>query len=214
MIALLVALGGAGYSATGGNFILGRTNVATTPSLLGANINGRALQVSNTSTGVAAAPLNLISAVSRPPMLVNSAVKVTNLNVDKLDGLDSLHFARSKTIAFNLAAGGTTGLIALPSARNVLVMTTSNTASQEGRGSAFATVTRLSNSELSWVGMNSCCIMHTQPAAGRSGSVGADMLILDSSSGGLILEVAGPGSIRIANYWENQARAGTLTLLW
>lgn len=36
LTALVVALGGAGIAATGGNFILGRFNTATTPSSLSA----------------------------------------------------------------------------------------------------------------------------------------------------------------------------------
>jgi hypothetical protein len=219
LASMILSLGGVGYSATGGNFILGRANVAGTQTSLAASpaLNGRVMQVTNSSTGGNATALGLNVAAGRPPMAVNSAVKVVNLNVDKLDGLDSLHFARSMTIPFNLAAGGTmTAPIALPINRNVLVMTTSNTNTQEGRGSAFATITRLSTNELSWAGVNSCCVVHTTPAAGKSSVVGDNILVLDSGTGGLVLEVAGPGSIRIANYWDNasQTRTGTLTLLW
>jgi hypothetical protein len=50
IIALVIALGGAGYSATGGNFILGQTNTASTPTVLQGPISGRTLQVNNGST--------------------------------------------------------------------------------------------------------------------------------------------------------------------
>ena len=42
--ALVVALGGAGYSATGGNFILGQANKATTQTALSASLAGIALK--------------------------------------------------------------------------------------------------------------------------------------------------------------------------
>src|SRR5215207_5199315 len=66
IIALIVALGGAGYSATGGNFILGRSNVATTPSALTAHLNGRTLQLVNANTGASATPLALFAAAGHP----------------------------------------------------------------------------------------------------------------------------------------------------
>jgi hypothetical protein len=91
--ALVVALGGAGYSATGGNFILGQSNSATTRSTLTASITDRALQITNSSTGAQATALGLSVGSGRPPMVVNSNTKVRNLNADLLDGLDSTDFA-------------------------------------------------------------------------------------------------------------------------
>ena len=87
--ALFVALGGAGYAATGGNFLLGDPNTATTPTRLTANIAGKALLLANTSTTSGASALGLTVASGHPPLAVNSGTKVANLNADKLDGLDA-----------------------------------------------------------------------------------------------------------------------------
>ena len=89
---MLIALGGAGYSATGGNFILGKYNTATTMSALSAHLNTRTLQLWNNNSGENATPLALYSDLTRPPMTVNSSVKVANLNADLLDGLESHAF--------------------------------------------------------------------------------------------------------------------------
>src|SRR4029079_7944250 len=108
MIALIVSLGGVGYSATGGNFILGRSNSASTQTALSASLNGRALQLTNTNAGGNATALGLNVAAGHPPFAVNSPVRVANLNADKLDGLDSTQFPNRLVIPFNLAAGGLT----------------------------------------------------------------------------------------------------------
>jgi hypothetical protein len=94
MLALLISLGGAGYSATGGNFILGQANSAATQTKLAAPINGPAFRIDNLNTGASAAGLSIITNAARPPLVVNSGVKVANLNADKLDGLDADAFPR------------------------------------------------------------------------------------------------------------------------
>jgi hypothetical protein len=98
LLALLVALGGVGVAATGGNFILGQSNGATSKSSLTAKINDRALAITNLNTGASATALGLNVAAGRPPLIVNSSTRVANLNADKLDGADASSF---------LAAGGT-----------------------------------------------------------------------------------------------------------
>src|SRR6185503_20229213 len=97
MLAVVLALGGAGYSATGGNFILGQTNTASTQTALTAALNGRALQITNNSAAANATALGLSVAAGPPQITVNSSVKVANLNADRLDGLDSTAFARSSS---------------------------------------------------------------------------------------------------------------------
>jgi hypothetical protein len=98
MVVALLALflaGGAGYAATGGSFILGQANTATSPSSLTASINDRALKLTNTNTGTGASALGLNVAPGHAPFLVQSTSgKVLNLNGDKLDGLDSTAFLR------------------------------------------------------------------------------------------------------------------------
>jgi hypothetical protein len=96
-IALFVSLGGAGYAATGGNFILGQTNTATTPSLLAAPVSGKTLRLRNTDTTAGATALGLEVASGHPPFAVDSNVKVAGLNADLLDGRDSGAFLRKGT---------------------------------------------------------------------------------------------------------------------
>ena len=94
VLALFLA-GGAGYAATGGSFILGQANTATSPSSLTASINDRALKLTNMNTGTGASALGLNVAPGHAPFLVGSSSgKVLNLNADKLDGLDSSNFTQ------------------------------------------------------------------------------------------------------------------------
>jgi hypothetical protein len=114
VIALFVALGGTTYAATGGNFILGQSNSASSTTSLtrtGANA-GKGLQVNNTSTGAGATALGLSVASGHTPFTVNSGTKVANLNADKLDGLDSTGFIRGRKLDANLAEGDPTTPIA------------------------------------------------------------------------------------------------------
>jgi hypothetical protein len=90
LLALFVSLGGTAYAATGGTFILGHANSATTASSLTSSVTtGPALSVTNTG-GKPAAKFTANSGIA--PFQVNSATKVTNLNADKLDGQDSTAF--------------------------------------------------------------------------------------------------------------------------
>lgn len=79
-VAALVLGSGSAYAATGGNFILGKSNSAGATTTL-SNANGTALSL-NSKSGTA-------------PLKVNRTTKVTNLNADLLDGRDSTYFARS-----------------------------------------------------------------------------------------------------------------------
>jgi hypothetical protein len=97
-IALFIALGGTTYAATGGNFILGNPNSASSTTSLSAPISGKALQLTNTSTGAGATALGLNVASGHPPFTVNSGTKVANLNADKLDGLHSTSFYSSANV--------------------------------------------------------------------------------------------------------------------
>ena len=77
IVALLVALSGSAYAATGGNFILGGANTASKVSSL-ANKKGTALSLS--------------SMAGTPSLTVNSAVQVPNLNASLLGGSASSSF--------------------------------------------------------------------------------------------------------------------------
>ncbi len=89
--ALFIALGSVGYSATGGTFVLGKSNSASkTTQLKSGNAGGPTLKVTNTGGKPAAA---FVTKSGKAPFTVNRSAKVTNLNADKLDGLDSTAFA-------------------------------------------------------------------------------------------------------------------------
>jgi hypothetical protein len=108
LVALFVALGGVGMAATGGNFILGQSNTATTPSSLSAPVaGGNALQLTNTDTSNAASTaLGLNVASGHAPFTVNTGIKVAGLNSDKLDGFDSAYFLPKTGTAANSAKLG------------------------------------------------------------------------------------------------------------
>jgi hypothetical protein len=71
LAALVVAMSGTAYAATGGTFILGKHNTATSVSSL-TNTEGTALSLSSTST--------------TPPLRVNNSVQVPKLNASLLGG--------------------------------------------------------------------------------------------------------------------------------
>jgi len=93
LVALFVALGGTTYAATGGNFILGHGNKATSQSGLTSNNAGKTLNLTQQSTNAAATALSLNVPAGLPPMTVNSGMKVVNLNADMVDGIDSTGLA-------------------------------------------------------------------------------------------------------------------------
>jgi hypothetical protein len=95
-LSLFVALSGATYAATGGNFILGQANTATT-------------QTSLSSSNTAAPTLNLVNTGGRPAarfqanggkavFTVSNSTKIANLNADLVDGLDSTQLQRTGLI--------------------------------------------------------------------------------------------------------------------
>jgi hypothetical protein len=130
-LALFISLGGVGYAATGGNFILGNPNSATTPTALTANIADKSLNLTNTSTGVGATALGLNVAASKAPFTTNSSTKVVNLNSDRLDGLDSTSFLRKGVLqtAAVSAAGGVVDVSNTGTTNGVQGKTSSPTAS-------------------------------------------------------------------------------------
>jgi hypothetical protein len=122
LLALFVALSGTAIAATNGNFILGQPNSATTQTGLTANLPGKALQVTNTSTGTGATPLGLTAATGHAPFTVTSTTKVMNLNADQLDGIDSTGLVKGPGStygnAFAIPAGPPGGT--LPSTKTVV----------------------------------------------------------------------------------------------
>lgn len=113
LVALFVALGGVGMAATGDNFLLGKSNSATSSTSLVAPIaGGKALQLTNTdTTRDGSTALGLSVGSGHPPFTVNSKKRVTNLNADLLDGLDV------KDVYW--ATGADTAGIGVPNAKGV-----------------------------------------------------------------------------------------------
>ncbi|MDO7869308.1 hypothetical protein [Nocardioides jiangxiensis] len=90
-VAALVLGSGTAYAATGGNFILGKSNSAGATTSL-TNSNGT--------------PLALTAKSGYAPLKVNSGTKVANLNADRLDGIDSSSFARTSGQTGNVVSNG------------------------------------------------------------------------------------------------------------
>jgi hypothetical protein len=94
VLALFFALGGVGHGANNDKLTLGQSNAATaTTSLSAPVVGGKALQLTNNnSSNTSSTALGLTVAAGHAPFTVNSSTKVTNLNGDFLDGLDSTRF--------------------------------------------------------------------------------------------------------------------------
>lgn len=99
ILALVFGVVSAAFGANGGNFLLGRTNVATLITrLAGANgVNGTMFEVQNNNAGVNDTALSLKVQSGEPPMKVNSFTKVANLNAEAVDGKDSSQFVANST---------------------------------------------------------------------------------------------------------------------
>jgi hypothetical protein len=115
LLALVFGVATTALGATGGNFILGKANVASAVSKLTAGISGSALQVVNNGAGTAL-DLRVGSPTTPPadktvaPMKVDSQARVANLNADELDGKDFSSFAPSThTHAGEDISSGTVG---------------------------------------------------------------------------------------------------------
>jgi len=88
-LTLLTASAAIAGSGVGGVFNLGKVNTVNAITKLVGSVAGTSLLIDNNSTDPAATALNLHVEAGRPPMKVDSDTKVTNLNADKLDGVDS-----------------------------------------------------------------------------------------------------------------------------
>jgi hypothetical protein len=105
MLALVLGIASTAFGANGGNFILGQLNKATAITQLAGNVSGGpALRVNNPNTAAGSRALQLGVAQGNPPLTVNAnAGKATNLDADKLDGLDSSDL---KPLTANILPGG------------------------------------------------------------------------------------------------------------
>jgi len=210
MLSLVIALGSAGFSATGGNFILGQANTATTQSTLTSHLNNKTLQVTNQLGTANATALGLTVAAGRPPMTVNSVVKVVNLNADRLDGLDSASLTNRRLLSFNLAAGALSAPIGLP-AKETFVIAATLTPANRGIGSATI-LSAGSSGIMMYGGMNSCCNVVDDTHVGGSTVSGSRIIVIDG--GALVeLQVNDLNSLRVHNK-SAQQQSGRITLMW
>jgi len=110
LAALFVSLGGAGWAATGDNFILGKANTADATSALTANVPGAdVLRVANLDATAGSAGLRIDVASGHAPIRINSSAgRAPNLNADKLDSLNSTDFLRN-TAPLSLTGSTSTG---------------------------------------------------------------------------------------------------------
>jgi hypothetical protein len=114
--ASVVMVSAAAWAGTGvgGVFNLGKTNSVNGSTLLIGKTTDKQLKITNTGSGPA---LGLSVAAGKAPLTVNSSAgKATNLNADKLDGLDSTAFE--------------------PHAHRIYANITSATAGEQSAGSA------------------------------------------------------------------------------
>lgn len=96
MLALVVGVASAAFGANGDAWRLGRANVATTITSLGGTlgVDGPMLRLTNNNPDPNDTALDLQVQTGEAPMSVNSTTKVSNLNADRLDGLDYTWFMR------------------------------------------------------------------------------------------------------------------------
>jgi hypothetical protein len=206
LLALVIALGSAGYAANGGPFILGGNNTATQRTHLGANYNGDALLLSNTSIAAAATALRLTVAAGHAPFAINSSTKVAGLNADYVDGADSTTLTRALRVNYNLAIGATSAPISVPANRPVQLVGVNLT---DAKGVGQASLLRFPGS-LAWVGLNS--LAGAAITSGLSSTPG-DPIVYINYYHTVSVEVAGPDTIRVHNA-SGLAQSGSVTLTW
>jgi hypothetical protein len=100
-VALTAVLASSGTAAAVSYLVLGGVNSAGATTTLKSAANGSVLQVTNTNLagGTGARGVSITVPAGRPPLSVNStAGKATNLDADKLDGLDASAFARGANV--------------------------------------------------------------------------------------------------------------------
>src|SRR5439155_16289423 len=99
--AALVMAATVAVAATGGNFLLGKSNSAGAPtSLTSTTAAGSTLKLTNTGGKPAA---SFTGGTGAAPFTVNSTKNVAKLNADLLDGIDSTQLVRGKGQTYALA---------------------------------------------------------------------------------------------------------------
>jgi hypothetical protein len=143
VVALFFAMTGTAVAATGGTFILGKANTASSLTSL-SNSAGTALSLSS-STGTA---LRLQAGHSKAPFSVNSSVQVSELNASLLGGLTAGQFVQgrgqSRSFGFTMstASFAQEQLLPVPGFGTLNALCGPN-----GSGGAFAEVTFFTDSQ-------------------------------------------------------------------
>lgn len=207
VLALLISLGGASYSATGGPFILGRSNDATSQTRLVAPVASPALRIVNTSSSANAIGVAIATSPGRPPLAVTSSARVEKLNADLIDGIDSANLGHRRIVPFVLGPQQVSAAIEVPVNRPVFLIGAA--LDTEDIGVAHATLLRRPGAGLTWVGLD---FAFRVVESGTGDTPGVNIVALDSG-GGLFVEINDGNSIRISNV-TNDTKGGAVTLLW
>jgi len=91
---MLVATAAFAGTGIGTVFNLGATNRVNARSVLAGSVDGAQLDVENASTGANARGINIHTAANKPPLAVNSATQVANLNANYLQGKPATAFVQ------------------------------------------------------------------------------------------------------------------------
>jgi hypothetical protein len=111
ILALLFGVASMAFAGNGDPWRLGQNNVATAITSLGgaAGVNGPMVRLTNNDGGTNDTALTLNVQSGEPPMAVNSPTKVTDLNADQIDGLNSTDFVQGSGVAISAARTVTKG---------------------------------------------------------------------------------------------------------
>ena len=121
VIATLVIGGGTAVASTGRTLLMGKTNKGTHATVL---------------TNTKGTPLSLVAKKGKPPLKVNTYVKVAHLNADQVDGRSATAFARAKAKTGVVAAYG--GEENAPGAAYTVAVATCPTGTVVTGGGGFA----------------------------------------------------------------------------
>jgi hypothetical protein len=101
-LALMLGIAASALAAVPGDpFRLGEVNKIDQITTLVGAVDGAMLQIVNDSDGIDATALDLRVNPKRSPMRVNSAIRVTNLNADRLDNKSAADFYPSGATVVN-----------------------------------------------------------------------------------------------------------------
>jgi hypothetical protein len=110
MLAMVVGVASAAFGANGDPWKLGQSNIATAITALGGavGVNGPMVRLTNNNAGTNDTALDLRVQAGEAPMSVNSSSRVTNLNADRLDGVDGSELLKNEPyIKVNESGPGT-----------------------------------------------------------------------------------------------------------